>query len=206
MPAQNGSGGAERLKMLQTCLKSISGHILYFVNRLHTVCKHCHTKIKYVGNTTNLRNHVSRFHPEMLTTPAAREMTNPVQPRIDTTPSTIAPDSEKGKRITQAVAAFKVKDLRPHSVVDDVGFRHLLKFLEPQYRIRSCSHFTLYFINTHGTCFLAGCNEDVLLLHAAFSCLEPAMCLRGVHWALLLFTSCFQLQCHILSAFVNVRM
>ena len=33
---------------------------------LHAICKACHTKIKYVGNTTNFRNHVSRFHPELL--------------------------------------------------------------------------------------------------------------------------------------------
>ncbi len=31
-------------------------------------CKSCHAQIKYAGgNTTNLRNHISRFHPVLLT-------------------------------------------------------------------------------------------------------------------------------------------
>ncbi len=31
-------------------------------------CKSCHAQIKYTGgNTTNLRNHISRFHPVLLT-------------------------------------------------------------------------------------------------------------------------------------------
>ncbi len=31
-------------------------------------CKSCHAQIKYGGdNTTNLRNHISRFHPVLLT-------------------------------------------------------------------------------------------------------------------------------------------
>ncbi len=37
------------------------------LEKTHAVCKSCHAQIKYEGgNTTNLRNHVSRFHPELL--------------------------------------------------------------------------------------------------------------------------------------------
>ncbi|XP_044151342.1 E3 SUMO-protein ligase ZBED1-like [Bufo gargarizans] len=115
------------------------------LDKSYAVCKICHTKIKYLGNTTNLRNHVSRFHPEMLkptTTTTTKEM-NPDQPRIDAMlQSTLPPNSEKVKRITKAVAAFIAKDLRPYSVVENSGFRYLLKTIEPRYKIPSRSHFT----------------------------------------------------------------
>nr|XP_054607202.1 E3 SUMO-protein ligase ZBED1 isoform X1 [Nothobranchius furzeri] len=105
----------------------------------YAVCKTC--KIKYVGNTTNLRNHVSRFHPELLTTTPAVEPPSPAQPRIDAALSIIPPNSEKGKKITQAVGAFIAKDLRPYSVVENPGFKHMLKTLEPRYKVPARSHF-----------------------------------------------------------------
>ena len=119
------------------------------LDKTHAVCKACHTKIKYLGNTTNLRNHVSRFHSELVTpvatssaTTAKERLLDPDQPRIDAILSTYPPNSEKGKKLTKAVAAFIAKDLRPYSVVDNAGFRYLVKTLEPRYKIPSRSHFT----------------------------------------------------------------
>ena len=34
------------------------------LDKNHTICKLCLTKLKYFGNTTNMRNHIKRFHPE----------------------------------------------------------------------------------------------------------------------------------------------
>lgn len=116
------------------------------LDKSYAVCKACHTKIKYLGNTTNMRNHASRFHSEMLTpattTTNAAKSIDRAQPRIDAILSTLPPNSEKGKRITKAVAAFIAKDLRPYSVVENTGFRYLLKTIEPRYKIPSRSHFT----------------------------------------------------------------
>ncbi len=43
------------------------------LEKTHDVCKSCHAQIKYaVGNSTNLRNHVSRFHPELLNPVSAK--------------------------------------------------------------------------------------------------------------------------------------
>ncbi len=63
------------IKNAPTTSKATSGHISAFMNNLvnttwrrHAVCESCHAQIKYTGvNTTNLRNHVSCFHPELLT-------------------------------------------------------------------------------------------------------------------------------------------
>ncbi|KAF3856034.1 hypothetical protein F7725_016757 [Dissostichus mawsoni] len=83
--------------------------------------------------------------PELLgqkLTPATKKTADPAQRRIDETLSTFPPNSEKAKKITQSVAAFIAKDLRPYSVVENAGFRHLLKTLEPRYKLPSRSHFT----------------------------------------------------------------
>lgn len=34
------------------------------LDKSHTICKLCRTKLKYFGNTTNIRSHITRFHPE----------------------------------------------------------------------------------------------------------------------------------------------
>ena len=88
-------GGCEIvLKNAPSVLKAeIWNFISDFTNRLgstnwiHRMRYACHTKIKYVGNTTNFRNHVSRFHPELLATTPAAENANsgPATQRIDAT-------------------------------------------------------------------------------------------------------------------------
>lgn len=83
------------------------------------------------GNTTNLRN----------SSTWAREIPNTAQTTICDTFLTIPHNCDKGKKITHVVAAFIAKDLRPYSVVENAGFQHLLKTLEPQYKVPSHSHF-----------------------------------------------------------------
>jgi len=34
------------------------------LDKSHTSCKLCRIKLKYFGNTTHLRSHITRFHPE----------------------------------------------------------------------------------------------------------------------------------------------
>ena len=50
--------------------------------------------------------------------------------------------SDKYKKITRAVGAFIAKDLQPFSVVEDEGFRHLVKTLNPRYVVHSRTHFS----------------------------------------------------------------
>ena len=65
-------------------------------------------KMKCLRNTTNLRNHVSPFHPESLPSmlAVAKKTADPAHPRTDATLPTLPPNMEKGKIITQSVAAF----------------------------------------------------------------------------------------------------
>uniref|UniRef100_A0A3Q2TAZ2 BED-type domain-containing protein n=1 Tax=Fundulus heteroclitus TaxID=8078 RepID=A0A3Q2TAZ2_FUNHE len=111
------------------------------LDKTFAVCKTCHTKIKHVGNTTNFTNHVDRWHPELASTTTQKVDTS--QPRIDQSlVSTLPQNSERAKRITRCVACFIAKDLRPYSVVENAGFRHMLKTLEPRYKLPTRATFT----------------------------------------------------------------
>uniref|UniRef100_A0A8C4SQW8 BED-type domain-containing protein n=1 Tax=Erpetoichthys calabaricus TaxID=27687 RepID=A0A8C4SQW8_ERPCA len=106
------------------------------------ICKLCKAKIKYFGNTTNLRTHMARHHPEDA---------NEVQPKVRNIPGDqrtlhqcckLPTNSEQAKKITQSIACFISKDLRPYSVVENEGFRYMLKTVEPRYAIPSRQLFT----------------------------------------------------------------
>lgn len=51
-------------------------------------------------------------------------------------------DHPRSKKITQLVAEMICTDLQPYSMVEDKGFRNLLKYLVPNYRIPSRKHFS----------------------------------------------------------------
>ncbi|KAL0184384.1 hypothetical protein M9458_020080, partial [Cirrhinus mrigala] len=43
-----------------------------------------------------------------------------------------APESERAKAITKSFGMFIAADMRPYSVVENKGFKNLLKVLEPR--------------------------------------------------------------------------
>ena len=45
--------------------------------------------------------------------------------------------SDRAKSITKALGGFIAKDMQPFSVVEDAGFRHMIKVLESRYNIPS---------------------------------------------------------------------
>nr|XP_061794906.1 E3 SUMO-protein ligase ZBED1-like [Nerophis lumbriciformis] len=93
-------------------------------------------RIKHVGNTTNFTNHLTRWHPELATDSKTPPQPEKTQPSIQQSMLSILPqNSERAKKITRSVASFIAKDLRPYYVVENVGFRHLLKTLEPRYKL-----------------------------------------------------------------------
>ena len=50
--------------------------------------------------------------------------------------------SRRAQDITAAMGQFIVKDLRPYSVVQNAGFKNLIRVLEPKYTIPSRQHFS----------------------------------------------------------------
>ncbi|CAJ1074645.1 E3 SUMO-protein ligase ZBED1-like [Xyrichtys novacula] len=68
----------------------------------HTVCRHCKTRIKHFGNTTNAQAHITRHHPEMRDT----ERTQPpaADQRTLQSFSKLSASSKRAKTITGSIA------------------------------------------------------------------------------------------------------
>ncbi|KAL7389832.1 hypothetical protein ABVT39_010551 [Epinephelus coioides] len=54
----------------------------------------------------------------------------------------LPPSSARAQTITESVAIFICKDLRPYSVVENAGFQKMLHTLEPRYAIPTRKHMT----------------------------------------------------------------
>lgn len=111
------------------------------------VCKLCHTSLKYSGNTTNLRAHLKHHHPDkvMLAEEPKKLRHDPKQTMLGSDgscahkfPST-SPWSQK---ITESIAYSICQDLRPYSVVENVGFRSMVNAMKPRYPIPTREHLT----------------------------------------------------------------
>ncbi len=100
------------------------------------VCKLCHTNVKYSRNTTNLRAHLKRHHPDKVMLPE----TEPKKLRSDLKQTTLDSDggcchkfpstSPRSQKITESIAYLICQDLRPYSVVENTGFRHMVNTME----------------------------------------------------------------------------
>lgn len=126
------------------------------------VCNTCSIEISRGGavrksfNTTNLIGHLKSRHEAVYgdylqadqkrKNEAAKKAQTPgkTQTSIDTAfekAKQLPPDSAKAKQITNKVMEFIALDDQPFSVVEDVGFRSLIKFMEPRYTLPSRRHF-----------------------------------------------------------------
>ena len=142
------------------------------LDKKKVACRLCYSEFKYSGNTTNLTDHLKRKHPTFAKHAAAtpsevkfKSLTSPYHPatalhtsKSEATESTQQPQpgsfhsifgttklpvtSRRAKEITGAMAQFIVKDLRPYSVVQNSGFKNLIRVLEPKYTIPSRQHFS----------------------------------------------------------------
>ena len=126
--------------------KNFGFHNLRGKNELdmsNAVCKLCHGKIKYCGNTTNIRAHITRHHPELSDKTAEEaKPASSKQQTLDTCFSKLPSSSEKANRITESISHFICKDLRPYSVVENTAFRNMIYTLEPRYTIPSRRFFS----------------------------------------------------------------
>ncbi len=109
------------------------------------VCKLCQYQLKHCGNTTNLSAHLKRKHGIDESTladekPPLSRSSSPFMTNFFA--QKLAHNSKRAMSITSAIAFFICKDMRPYSVVENKGFRHLLHTLEPKDSIPSRQHFS----------------------------------------------------------------
>ena len=94
-------------------------------------CKMCNNlSLAYSGGTGNLLHHLQMKHPTRLDRNKGKSKLLSV--RLNS--------SERSIEITKPISLFVVLDLRPISVVDGIGFKKLLNYIEPGYRVPSRPH------------------------------------------------------------------
>ena len=104
-------------------------------------CKLCHQQLADGGGTTNLLSHLQAKHPEEY------KRCTPTQDRSTGRQTSLtsvlrACSPQRAAAITDRIAEFVARDLRPLSIVDGAGFRQLVNYLEPGYKIPSRTHVT----------------------------------------------------------------
>ncbi|XP_039625496.1 E3 SUMO-protein ligase ZBED1-like [Polypterus senegalus] len=116
------------------------------VDKSKVVCRHCSTtEIGYAaGNTSNMLTHLKRHHPSVNVS-STRKKTSLVQtvtPITSAFKQHLASNSDRAKAITHGIGVFIATGLRQYSVVENAGFKYMIKVLEPRYEIPSRPHFS----------------------------------------------------------------
>jgi hypothetical protein len=128
-------------------------------NKDKNICKLCMSSVSYKArNTSNMSTHLKRKHGVDIsmprTTPPSTENTsNEPEKATGVTGQLrlqevlglrkkIPLQSPRGMCITKAIGGFLAKDMRPFSVIENEGFKHLLNTLEPRYEIPSRTFMT----------------------------------------------------------------
>ena len=115
--------------------------------RLHAngiPCKLCDLQLADGGGTSNLMNHLQAKHPQeykrlVKTTESAK---NKEKQTVLNHGILRVCSSQRAAAITERVAAFVALDLRPLRVVEGVGFKQLMNYIEPGYVVPSRIHVT----------------------------------------------------------------
>lgn len=86
--------------------------------------------------------HLSRHHADALQQPAAKPVDSRQMQLDRSFLCKLPPNSARAQEITEPVAVFICKDLRPYSVVENSGFKKMVSTLEPRYTIPTRKHMT----------------------------------------------------------------
>lgn len=144
---------------------------------------HCSTfgaVLEYNDSTTLLMYHLNSVHPTVLPGPSGS------QPTITSVLAKRVCDDRRAEGITQRICNMVEKDMIPISTVDGEGFRELINFLEPGYRIPSRGTIT--------TCIEARYNERKAELKTQLAMTNVAFTTNC--WTALTTKSYITVTCH----------
>uniref|UniRef100_A0A674MCS2 BED-type domain-containing protein n=1 Tax=Takifugu rubripes TaxID=31033 RepID=A0A674MCS2_TAKRU len=107
-------------------------------------CQVCDKNVLHSSTTSNLFKHLKTKHPEshseLEKRQAAAKAQSPAPPTVRQKTlheSLQKSQSQRAREITLSLAKMIVKDLQPISMVEDLGFRHFMKVVDPRYQIPS---------------------------------------------------------------------
>eukprot|EP00064_Thunnus_orientalis_P002859 superscaffoldBa00000222_g2867 len=108
-----------------------------------TVCRHCATRKPYEnGNTSSMAMQLKQHHPGVSVMGAK---SNDAQQQLLTVAfkQPFAAESDRAKAITKSIGVFIAADMMPYSIVENKGFKSMVKVLEPRYEIPLRTHRTM---------------------------------------------------------------
>ncbi|XP_030756558.1 zinc finger BED domain-containing protein 1-like [Sitophilus oryzae] len=118
-------------------------------------CLNCGREYKTSGNTSNLNDHLKRYHPNLIAEPFVRSTNNSSEGTMATSASSSARSSNRSispffrreahydsnslrkKELDRSLALMVAQDLQPYNIVNDTGFRSFVTLLNPRYVIPS---------------------------------------------------------------------
>lgn len=114
------------------------------VDEKSVLCRICSHKVGFSGNTTNLGQHLQKWHPEVLTGEGSEAKTSKQQLTLEACSvrpiSKLPSGSKRAQDITRKIAEFIARDMRPVSSIEGVGFVNLIATLDPTYQVPSRKH------------------------------------------------------------------
>jgi hypothetical protein len=106
-------------------------------------CNKCKKKYKTSGNTSNLRDHLKIFHAELESTVLNEDDIHDASTSSVTITSFFKKqtaydlNSHRNLELDKALVFMVCKDYQPFSTVEDVGFKNVIKLLDPRYDLPS---------------------------------------------------------------------
>lgn len=122
--------------------KDSSGKLL---KNARAICKQCKHRVVHSGGTMNLRNHLRVNHPSLHDKLVSSskdlqcESSGSKQDVMDrflhsfTSGEKLSSSLQHKKMLSDAIAEFIARDMRPVSVIDGLGFLNLMHVVEPRY-------------------------------------------------------------------------
>ena len=112
-------------------------------DKSRTICKHCRKIMPYTAaNTSTMQKHLQNHHSSLIkSTAPVKTIVKGQTTLTDAFAQKLPQTSARANGITKDICVFIAVDMRPFSVVENVGFRRLLHTLEPKYTIPSRAHF-----------------------------------------------------------------
>ena len=121
----------------------------HFKKEKTAVCCYCQKELGFCGGTTNLRDHLTRIHPLKYATEAEKNKVG--TSKIDTFVSKTVCSEGYARKITSLLVEMLVLDLRPAATVEGVGFKRLVNYFDPNYRVPSAMHMAKCFTEKYET-------------------------------------------------------
>ena len=106
------------------------------------ICYHCNKELAYCGGTTYLRDRLNRVHPSKYSPDSITPTEKKAATKIESFVKRTVCSEGHAKKITNLMVEMVTLDLRPAAMVEKIGFKWLINYLEPNYRVPSAVHIT----------------------------------------------------------------